>query len=282
LGSTQQGGAIFCNDASPFITNCIFDSNTGDRGGAIGVTDISSPIITQSLFVNNEALGYGGAIFSDDGNTNITISYCTFYGTINPPWRGTLEAFNNGHLGLDHTILAFASSGYSAFVVDASDIQLNCCNIFGNPAGNWYGNFASQLGINGNISLDPIFCLDDNSNQPFGIHEDSPCSPTFNPDCGLIGYGAVSCESTSSVADEYASGQQARFFSCYPNPFNPRTTLSFNLPVTGLVELRIYSLDGRLVTTLINEVIAAGHHEIRWNGQDDQNRGVASGVFLVG
>ena len=65
-----------------------------------------------------------------------------------------------------------------------------------------------------------------------------------------------------------------------PNPFNPRTTLAFYLPVEQVAKLTIYGLDGRLVRTLVNGVQAAGTHEAVWNGRDATGKSVASGVYF--
>ncbi len=66
----------------------------------------------------------------------------------------------------------------------------------------------------------------------------------------------------------------------YPNPFNPATTIGFNLPEAQAVSLTVYSLDGRLVTTLVNEAMPAGQHESIWMGRDDSGRRVAAGTYL--
>ena len=65
-----------------------------------------------------------------------------------------------------------------------------------------------------------------------------------------------------------------------PNPFNPRTTISFAVPVAGQVSLRVMDVRGQLVRTLIDESIAAGRHARIWDGADSRGRPVASGVYL--
>jgi hypothetical protein len=65
-----------------------------------------------------------------------------------------------------------------------------------------------------------------------------------------------------------------------PNPFNPQTTLSFNLNRAGFTELKIHDVNGRLVRTLVSETLEAGEHQAIWNGRDDSGRAVASGVYL--
>jgi Carboxypeptidase regulatory-like domain/Secretion system C-terminal sorting domain len=66
----------------------------------------------------------------------------------------------------------------------------------------------------------------------------------------------------------------------YPNPFNPETTIRFSLNSEQNVSLKIYNMKGQLVKTLINDELPADFHEIVWNGIDDSNKPVASGVYF--
>ena len=70
----------------------------------------------------------------------------------------------------------------------------------------------------------------------------------------------------------------------HPNPFNPSTTISFEIPGTASarrpVELIVYDLRGRHVKTLIDSDLAPGTHMIHWNGSDEHGLSVASGIYL--
>ncbi|MEN8006773.1 MAG: cohesin domain-containing protein, partial [Candidatus Krumholzibacteriota bacterium] len=66
----------------------------------------------------------------------------------------------------------------------------------------------------------------------------------------------------------------------YPNPFNPMTTISFDLAVPGRVRIDIYSIDGRRIRTLVDSPYTAGRHSEVWNGRDQSGRAVASGTYL--
>ncbi len=66
----------------------------------------------------------------------------------------------------------------------------------------------------------------------------------------------------------------------YPNPFNPMTKISFSLPEAQDVRLNVYGIDGAKVATLINETRSAGLHEIIWNGRNDVDQTVASGMYF--
>ena len=66
----------------------------------------------------------------------------------------------------------------------------------------------------------------------------------------------------------------------FPNPFNPTTTIAYDLSKAGKVQLRIYNVKGQLVKSLYNGNQTAGRHSIIWNGRDETNRPVASGVYF--
>ncbi len=67
--------------------------------------------------------------------------------------------------------------------------------------------------------------------------------------------------------------------AAYPNPFNPRTAIRFELPEARTVRLDIFDLTGRLVRSLHNGSLAAGTHEMTWQGRDDAGRSLPSGTF---
>ena len=67
--------------------------------------------------------------------------------------------------------------------------------------------------------------------------------------------------------------------SNYPNPFNPRTTIAFELAESQVVRLSIYSIDGRLVKHVADGLRGAGKHEINWDGMNDRAMAVPSGTY---
>jgi hypothetical protein len=66
-----------------------------------------------------------------------------------------------------------------------------------------------------------------------------------------------------------------------PNPFNPTTTVSFDLDRRQHVDLAIYDLRGRRVVTLLDQACDAGHHRVRWQGVDREGRSVPSGTYVA-
>ena len=66
-----------------------------------------------------------------------------------------------------------------------------------------------------------------------------------------------------------------------PNPFNPTTTIAFDLASRTRVTLRVYDVAGRVVRTLVDGVRDAGAHRAVWDGRDDRGARVASGIYLL-
>ncbi len=67
----------------------------------------------------------------------------------------------------------------------------------------------------------------------------------------------------------------------YPNPFNPSTHIKFDLPESGKVSLMIFDVLGRKVKELKNAELAAGYHEVIWNGIRADGQSAGSGIYFV-
>ena len=65
-----------------------------------------------------------------------------------------------------------------------------------------------------------------------------------------------------------------------PNPFNPSTTIAYELPEQTHITLTIYNLLGQKVIWLVDQAQAAGRYEAVWHGVNSRGAGVASGVYL--
>jgi hypothetical protein len=72
-----------------------------------------------------------------------------------------------------------------------------------------------------------------------------------------------------------------RLHPCRPNPFNPRTTIKFDLPEAESVRLAVFDLAGRLVRMLVDENRSPGTYEVAWDGRDTEGREVGSGTYLA-
>jgi hypothetical protein len=92
-------------------------------------------------------------------------------------------------------------------------------------------------------------------------------------DCGFyFDGGAVE---DGEIPNSYA------LHSSIPNPFNPLTTIRFDLPQAGRARLTVFDISGRKVRTLLaGESFSPGRHEAVWRGKDDSGRSVAAGVYF--
>ena len=96
------------------------------------------------------------------------------------------------------------------------------------------------------------------------------------------GYGSPGRINTRfvSLVNEFMPPKEFQVFDNYPNPFNPSTTISYNLPVNDVVNVAIYDLAGRKVKTFVNGKQNAGFKSFRWNAKNDNDKTVSAGVYL--
>ncbi len=66
----------------------------------------------------------------------------------------------------------------------------------------------------------------------------------------------------------------------YPNPFNPETTISYNMPADGKVTVKVFNTKGQLVRTLVNDVVSQGPQSVTWRGDNNAGKKVSSGVYM--
>lgn len=81
---------------------------------------------------------------------------------------------------------------------------------------------------------------------------------------------------------ERLSGLMEKFLLAgnFPNPFNPSTTIDFQLPVESHVSITIFNTNGQLIRTLVDGRLPAGAHTIQWDCLDERGSHVAAGVYL--
>ncbi|MCA9731049.1 T9SS type A sorting domain-containing protein [candidate division KSB1 bacterium] len=95
--------------------------------------------------------------------------------------------------------------------------------------------------------------------------------------------GEMTAELTASitgVAAEVALPTEFALMNNYPNPFNPETTIEYQLPEQGHVLLRVYSMLGTEVRTLVQGSKAAGSYSVVWDGRDNNGSVVPSGMYM--
>ncbi|MCK4505055.1 MAG: T9SS type A sorting domain-containing protein [Candidatus Aegiribacteria sp.] len=94
--------------------------------------------------------------------------------------------------------------------------------------------------------------------------------------CTNSGFVGISSDNASCAGNNPSSFSLQN----HPNPFNPTTTISYQLPVNADVTLSIYNILGQKLLTLVNENKPSGYHSVLWNGTDENNQPVPSGVYF--
>lgn len=91
------------------------------------------------------------------------------------------------------------------------------------------------------------------------------------------------CRMSGSVCAEGVNTAPASFAlsGAYPNPFNPAARLEYQVPVLSEVSVKVYTLLGQELRTLVSGRKTPGVYTIEWDGTDDQGRPVSSGVYLI-
>ena len=85
---------------------------------------------------------------------------------------------------------------------------------------------------------------------------------------------------TGVQSDVVENPTKYSLYQNFPNPFNPTTQISFDLPKQSQVTISIFNSAGQLVRRLVNSDYEAGSHNIVWNSRDDLGKPVASGLYL--
>ncbi len=217
------GGAIVCWLSSPMVVNCSIIGNSTDLyggGGGVSIHQDSDPLFSRCWIEDNWASYSGGM---EIYNSSATISYCTIVnnsctsmgGGIGCQWAtpfinqstivGNASADSAGGIFLYQSapeiqcsIIAFSQSGAGIWCYwDCSTPTLVMTDIYGNADGDWIGCVAGMELINGNMSVDPMFCgweLGD-----YYLSESSPLCYCIDPCACFVGAWSVGCAGLTSV-----------------------------------------------------------------------------------
>lgn len=143
------------------------------------------------------------------------------------------------------------------------------------------------------VSVQPDGTLQITKSAPLNIARTNPMVVNYRGTVAVFGgkdlNGNVvpeveTLESTTNVANENILPAEYRLFQNYPNPFNPETVISYQLPVSSYVTLKIYDILGREVATLVDEYKQAGTYSVDFNVEKSHSAGggssLPSGVYF--
>ncbi|HET6462302.1 MAG TPA: FlgD immunoglobulin-like domain containing protein, partial [Candidatus Krumholzibacteria bacterium] len=224
------------------MSDCVFSKNTpGGNNVVVNLVDGNNAVRGTATF----------ATVNNNGNTFVTTPYT-------PPVLISGYAIGNPN---DPQI--YFNITTNASYTGGVDVCLNYDenNIPGPEANLVLLHYNGTMWANVTTSRDPVnnkICGHVTSLSPFVI-------------------GAVT---TTGVQDKPTPNRLA-LHANVPNPFNPITTISYDVPAHGAdVNISIYDVSGRLVRDLVHEHRTAGVWSVEWNGEDDRGQRVASGVYF--
>ncbi len=223
--ATLGGGGMYCNNAFHEIDNCLFVGNQANTGAGLHSTNSSDLTITNCSFDGNVANSTGGGIWVTQYCTT-TLTNCTFTrneavqagglgshslsfaNLSNCTFMDNSGSFQGGgiwtwyaNVTVDNCIIAGSTAG-EAFFLGGTTLSISCTDIHGNAGGDWIGDIAAMVDIDGNFSADPQFCGITGSGNIY-LQSDSPCAPGNHPvgaACDLIGAMPVICAGTATDA----------------------------------------------------------------------------------
>ena len=136
-----------------------------------------------------------------------------------------------------------------------------------------YLNFNLDPGVD-KVELNPIELESPNHSLTYYYNDYSSGRPVVTAVHPEVEMGQVYYSMPSSVPTAYALRQNS------PNPFNPQTSIMFDMPNAGDVRISVFNVLGQNVTDLIDGRMEAGTHEVVWNGKDRDGATVASGIYF--
>lgn len=268
-GYDETGGLVGCSNGS--IINCYNIGNvTGDftTGGLIGHSDG----IIANCYNNGNVIGRqtsGGLI----GVTYSNITNCYNTGTVTGDGRiggligeyisgYAINCYNTGYITGNYEAGGLVGYNNSESILNSFwDIETSGQTTSAGGIGKTTTEMKTQTTYTDAGWLFPIWAINPSTNDGYPYLYYSTSVPTDDPN-----------NSFSSTI--------ARLHTAYPNPFNPSTTLSFDVPNSEKVVINIFNVKGQLVKNLCNQVYDKGYHSIVWDGKDKNGTRCGTGVYF--
>jgi len=280
------GEGIFCKEASPVIQSSILAFHDGM---AIAVAGAAVPHIEYSDIFNDGNNDWSGAIADQEGGTNFSVDplFCGY----NPDQDFHFGLSEESPLGSQYNVSGFIGAWDVGCSPLAEALEFSAVWNDEHPTITW--------------ELDAV---DDGSifrlTRAIATHYPDEEDLTFSP-LGDNKYSAVDVGSSPVQGWQYiyrlysldpregwilladftlesvSSDNRNMNILAYPNPFNPSTTIKFDVDRTQLIRVSVFDLRGNRIAVLENSVMEPGSKNILWHGEDKYGRRVSSGTYFV-
>ena len=133
-------------------------------------------------------------------------------------------------------------------------------------------DFCEMMGDDYYYYYDTLDCFD-MLEEDFGMTDIQDVTLDFWMEMSYTG-------SLSIAGDIGLQPNEFKLHQAFPNPFNPTTTLQYEMGSAGPVSIDVFDVNGRKIRSLYTGIQTPGQHEIRWDAKDDRGRSMSSGVYL--
>ena len=291
----QGGGGIYLRNRSTIIENCFIMNNSTSSpsmgGGGLSIAGDGDTevrvIIKSSLIANNTSEVWSTGGMEPDGGGWASAIWI-------PDMRNasdSISIINTSFSGNQGEVLVSFGNSYYSFTLKNSIIWDNGNTRLGLPTQPYdsriivsFSNIQGGYEGEGNIDANPLFC--DYASNVFpnlkGDYHLMPSSPSVGTGENGVNMGAlgVGCEiDRLETLSEFVPDNDF-LHENYPNPFNPTTTLRFDLPEVSSITLTIYNMLGQKVRTFNMNDTPAGYHSVTWDATNDLGQQVGAGVYL--
>ena len=244
-----SGGKVTENNFNIQLDHCFNYTNYDNIGDFFGTREI-----TETCFNADQSI-YATECHIDN------YSYLPIGHNFMGPLLLTPHCAQIGHPDFDNTKNGFTTEQY-ANIKNSLELDYTQCTE--------QGACNEGASIHPGINTDYLLRSDTTS-----CYYGSNISPNAN-DCFVKGECVYGCEVEMATINENVFPQNFGIHQIYPNPFNPITTIRYGLNQNANIQGSIYDINGRFITTLINEFQIAGYHSITWNASN-----FSSGIYSL-
>jgi len=287
LGDEPWGGALSTTGFSGLVVrNTVVRRCWAERGGAVFVSHHAAPVFVGCLFEDNAAHLYGSVAYSHYAYPRFVS--CTMVGNsiLSGNAYDATGAVHN-HIAKSRTVGCIVRDNPNPYY---EPTELHEAKAYYTT----YSNVEAWSGGVGMLDTEPDFVRF--GPHPYAILSGSPCENAGPPDtsglwlpavdlsgapridAGRIDMGCYEGDADTGVGEPPPDRPR---IVCAPNPFFERVELFLDAPQPGAASVRVYSVDGRLVRTVLEGRVDAGPVRLSWDGSTDNGRPAASGIYFV-
>ena len=264
------GGGFYLDQSHPTIDSTLIAFNQGFIEGGGLYLDQSNPSITYTILNQNIGIDAGGALYCQASSPNM--NHNTFFH--NESGFGKTAVISNSALTLENSIVwdSEVSQFYFTAQGGLNHLAISYSNIYGGESSIIPNGNGMVTWENSNISSSPFFCNPNEEDFHLAALSPSLTSADNGSFMGAMGYG---CETALNIGNNLfpLTSSIQRIF---PNPFNPVTTIQFELDQNQNISMTIYNLNGQIVQEWEPAQYKQGNHSVKWNATS-----FPSGMYVI-